>query len=215
MKLLFAALVVLFAVLSGCLYKGKIFTTIGRIHYEFPNHRVDHISYKGDGRGDSYGPTLLSWNREEVSNAIPKFVHDAEGVTYGFHVQVYPDFDGDSAPKLDSYLLRGDFAGGLVEFDPDTKLYRVRRRTDRERWDLLSVPPNPSDVAVQTVNRLWIADCTKPFGFTHVLCRMEMQYRDSNLSVKVLAENLFLRDEIATFIRRELDSAYRKARESN
>lgn len=210
MKLSFARLVVLLAFISGCFAQGKIITTIGRNQYEFPNHRVDLSSHRGDGRSDSYGPTVLSWNRKEVSIAIPKFVHDAEGVTYGFHVQVYPDFDGISAPKLDSYLLRGDFADGLVEFDPDTRLYRVRRRIDRDRWDLLSVPPNPSDVTVQTVNHLWIADCAKPFGFKHMLCRMDVQYRDSNLSVNILAENLFLRDKIVTFIRRELDSAYRK-----
>jgi hypothetical protein len=199
----------LLASILGCQATGVVVINIGEQQYDLPRHRVVQHRKRSDGRGDSYSPALLTWTREEISAAIPKFAYEAEGVTYSFDVQVYPGFDGNSEPMRDSYLLRGDFSGGVAEFDQPTGLYKVQRRIDRDRWDLLSVPPNPNDVGLRSVNHLWVADCAKPAGFKHAICRMETQYRGNNVSVNVLAQNLVIRGEIFAFIRRELDAAYR------
>lgn len=198
----------LLASILGCQATGAVLVNVDEQQYELPRHRVVQQRKQG-APSDSYGPTLLTWTRAEVSAAIPGFIDEAEGVVYNFDTQLYPGFDGSSEPKRDSYLLRGDFAGGVVEFDQAAQLYKIYRRIDRDRWDLLTVPPNPSDVSSQPANHLWIADCAKPVGFKHALCTTEFQYRGNNVSVRVLMQNLALRNEIFAFIRRELDGAYR------
>jgi hypothetical protein len=197
----------------ACSVNGTVAVFIGDKKYEFPAHRVVSKAQRPIRKADTYGPTLLNWTRDEVSAAIPNFVDGAEGVTYRFDVQVNPSFDSKSGPRLDSYLLRGDFQGGLVQFDQATGLYRVHRRIDRDRWDLLSVAPNPQDVSASNIpsSGLWIGDCARPVGFKHVLCQIETKYQAGSISVNVLAENLVFRDQLMMFVRKELDSAQEKS----
>jgi hypothetical protein len=188
---------------------GAIIVNIGGQQYEFPSHRVVQPLKYYTGRTDPHGPKLLSWTREEISAAIPNFVHEDDMVIYDFHVLVFPGFDGNAEFKKDSYLLRGDFSDEAADFDQATQLYKVRRRLDRDRWNLLSVPPNPSDVEVRSIIDKWVADCYIPSGFNHVLCSIETPYRGNNIHVNVLQQNVGFRNEIFAFIRREMDAAYR------
>jgi len=204
--LLLFALVPALMVFS-CFTESTSIVSVGMRKYKFPEHRLKKTNAQST-TADKYGPWLLRWSADEMSIAIPRLAMRADGVQYDFNVLMYGSHHLDEDLILDSYFLRGQFVGAVPTFDSLTNFYKVPRRLESERWDVLRLKPNPKATSSPSLDDVWVADCAKPPGFNHVLCRLEIGYREGILSTNVLEQNLSLREEIASFLRRELDSAH-------
>ena len=130
---------------------------------------------------------------------------------YPLDVQIYSNYSEDLERKLDSYRLRGEFSVGMYSYDVGLGGYKVRRNLDPDRWDVLQLEPMRTGPQPSEVAEFWLADCTRPVLFKHLLCTVQTSFRGHAVFFNLIDQNLRLKESVSSLVRHELESAYREA----